>query len=234
MEPIARMGVAQILIERILGLVAARQLRPGDRLPSERELAARFSVSRPTVREVVRALSVLGVVETRHGGGAFITSLDASALLGPLTFFLSLSDVNVEKLYEARRVIEGEICALAAGRIAPEDLEELGRLIELQDDERRDAGKYREIDSLFHRRLAEIADNPFYSRASQSLNILGLEFRKAASETEAVLSASIEDHRAILRALSEHDAEAARRAMAAHMDHVLTTTRAAMEAADVH
>ena len=94
----------------------AGRLRPGDKLPSERDLAERFRVSRPTVREAMRGLSVLGVIEIRHGGGAFVTALDAADLLKPLNFFLSLSDVSIERLYEARVLIESELAALAAER----------------------------------------------------------------------------------------------------------------------
>lgn len=230
--PLTKTGISQMLVDKLLGYVVAGQLRPGDRLPSERDLAERFGVSRPTVREAIRALAVLGILEPRHGGGVFVTALDAADLLGPLTFFLSLTDVAVEKLYQARRLIEGEICALAAVNISEAEITELSALIDEQERARPNAERWRNLDSRFHRRLAEIAGNPFFTRSSQSMNILGLEFRKVASETERVLSASIDDHKAIVAALEARDGEAARRAMAAHMDQVLRTTRAAMEKAN--
>jgi GntR family transcriptional repressor for pyruvate dehydrogenase complex len=206
--------------------VAAGRLQPGDRLPSERDLAVRFAVSRPTLREAMRALSTLGVIEIRHGGGAFVTALNAADLLAPLNFFLALSEVSVEKLYQARRLIEGEICALSADCATEADIDSLELLINQQEGAKSYTEHYLELDSQFHECLAKIADNPFLARASQSLNILGIEFRKLAAESKKSLTASINDHRAIVKALREKDATAARDAMAAHMDQVLAATRA--------
>jgi GntR family transcriptional repressor for pyruvate dehydrogenase complex len=228
-SPIVRTGVSDMLVEQLLGFVAAGRLRAGDKLPSERDLAARFAVSRPTVREALRALSVLGVIEIRHGGGAFVSSLNATDLLGPLNFFLSLSDVSIEQLYHARCLIEGEICALAATRVTSSKLQSLSDLIDAQEAARKDASTYMELDSEFHALLGEISDNPFLARASQSLNVLGIEFRKLAANTKAAPTRSIKDHKAILAALSEGDAEAAREAMVAHMKQVLATTKAELE-----
>ncbi|WP_159458537.1 FadR/GntR family transcriptional regulator [Roseisalinus antarcticus] len=221
-----------MLVQQLLGFVTAGRLMAGDKLPSERELAERFDVSRPTVREALRALSVLGVLEIRHGGGAFVTALNAAELLGPLTFFLSLSDASVEQLYHARQLIEGEICALAANRVTPAELVRLSNLIDAQEKVRHDAGRYMQLDTEFHMVLGQIADNPFLARASQSLNVLGIEFRKLAAKTKATPTRSISDHKAILAALTAGDVEAARAAMVAHMIQVLTTTRAELELKD--
>lgn len=227
--PISRSGVSEMLVQQLLGFVTAGRLKAGDKLPSERELAERFEVSRPTVREALRALSVLGVLEIRHGGGAFVSALNAAELLGPLSFFLSLSDASVEQLYNARRIIEGEICALAATRVTPEDLAELSDLIEAQENVKRDAVHYLQFDSQFHEALGRIGGNPFLARASQSLNILGIEFRKLAAKTKAAPTRSIADHKVILAALTEGDSEAARAAMVDHMNQVLTTTKEELE-----
>jgi GntR family transcriptional repressor for pyruvate dehydrogenase complex len=225
-RPIAREGASERLVHRILGMVTAGTLRAGDRLPPERELAELFNVSRPTVREAVRALIVLGVLRTRHGDGITVSPLEAADLLGPLTFFLTLREVEVERLYEARGLIEGEIAALAAAHVRAEDLTVLEALVEAQLSAVRDPARYREIDTAFHRRLAELSGNPFLARTAESLNVLGLEFRKIASETDAVIRLSIADHRAVLAALRARDAHAARNAMQAHMRHVLFTTPA--------
>ena len=88
--PLKRAGLTEMLVARILGLVTTGNLKPGDQLPPERRLAETFDVSRPTLREALRALAVLGVIEVRHGGGVFVSQLEASDLLAPLTFFLTL------------------------------------------------------------------------------------------------------------------------------------------------
>lgn len=224
-KPIAKTGVTDVLVDRILGFVTAGQLKPGDRLPSERELALRFGVSRPTVREAMRALSILGVVEVRHGGGAFVSALDATSLLSPLNFFLALSEVSIDQLYDARRLIEGEICALAAGRAGTEDVDTLDALIVEQEKVVDSVEAYLKLDSHFHARLGELSGNPFLARASQSLNVLGIEFRRAAANSGEMPRRSVRDHHRITAALRTGDAEAARQAMIAHMNQVQSTTR---------
>src|SRR5215475_12267108 len=107
-------GVAQSVVNRILDLVRTGMLLPGDRLPSERELIDILNISRPSLREALRALSMLGIVDTRHGGGAYITNLEARTLLAPLDFFLSLSRSNLADAFESRRIVETEIVRKAA------------------------------------------------------------------------------------------------------------------------
>jgi GntR family transcriptional repressor for pyruvate dehydrogenase complex len=224
-EPLAREGVALRLVHRLLGMVRTGNLKPGDRLPSERELAELFDVSRPTIREAIKALTMLGVLRTRHGGGIFVSPLEAADLLGPLTFFLSLRDVEVDHLYDARALIEGEIAARAACRASEADANELEALIAQQEGVVDNPVAYRDVDRRFHMRLAEISGNPFLARTAESLFTLGEEFRKIASETTAVISGSVRDHKRIVVALRARDAEAARSAMRDHMQHVLTTTK---------
>lgn len=227
-SPIPKTGVSDVLVQRILGFVTAGKLTPGDKLPSEREMAQRFQVSRPTVREALRALSVLGVIEVRHGGGAFVSALNAADLLGPLNFFLSLSEVSVTKLYEARRLVEGEICAQAAKLATDANLAHLEALIDEQMGQVSYAEEYLRLDSQFHQYLGEISGNPFLARASQSLNVLGIEFRRKAANTKETPGRSIDNHRDILKALRAKDPEAARQAMVAHMDQVMKSTRDAL------
>lgn len=120
---IQRQGVAEKVVHRILDLVKAGNLKAGDRLPAERKLIEIFGVSRPTLREALRSLSILGVVEMRHGGGAFITDLQAKSLLAPLDFFFSLSVENIQEAFACRRLIEIEIARLCAQKATPKDIE---------------------------------------------------------------------------------------------------------------
>ncbi|HEY0920922.1 FadR/GntR family transcriptional regulator [Devosia sp.] len=226
-EPIVREGASERVVHRLMGMVKAGNLKPGDRLPGERELAELFSVSRPTIREAVKALIVLGVLKSKHGGGIFVSPLEAADLLGPVTFFLSLRDVEIDQLYHARALIEGELAALAAQRAGPDDTASLARLIERQEEVLADPVAYRAVDTEFHRLLAELSGNAFLSRAAESMNVLGLEFRKVASETPDVISGSVRDHRRIVAAIAAGDADAARQAMREHMAHVLNTTKKA-------
>lgn len=223
--PIVREAAAEKVVHRLLAMVQAGQLQPGDKLPGERDLAESFAISRPTVREALRALTILGVLKTRQGGGITVSSLKASDLLGPLTFFLSLHDVEVDRLYHARQLIEGEIAALAAGRCTARDADALEAMIAHQEEVLDRPELYRVVDTEFHARLAAMSDNPFLERAAASMNVLGQEFRKTASETQEVIREAVRDHRLIVTALRNRDPQAARQAMVDHMRHVLETTK---------
>lgn len=216
------------VVSQLLAMVKAGTLKPGDRLPCEREMAERFNVSRPTVREALRALVVLGVLRARHGSGIFVSALEATEILGPLSFFLSLHNVQVDQLYDARRLIEGEIASLAARNANLGDIADLRQYITEQEQLIHDPQGYRESDCRFHRKLAQIAGNPFFARAAESLGVLGLEFRKTASETTVVLESSIRDHHVIVDSISAGDPDGARIGMQAHMMNVLRSTKAAI------
>ena len=222
--PIVRESVAEMVARRILDMVSARALRPGDQLPPERELAETLGVSRPSVREAIRGLAILGVVKSRQGGGAYITNLDAEALLGPLQFFLSLEDVNIRELYDARSLIESDVARRAAVNMSESQLDALEAILVAQRGTLADARAFRVSDFAFHEAIWEGCGNAFLRRIGESLNVLGLEFRKRASETKGVLEQSLADHHRLVAALRARDADAAARAAESHMQNVYQST----------
>ena len=222
--PIVRESVAEMVARRILDMVTARALKPGDQLPPERDLAESLGVSRPSVREAIRGLSILGVVRSRQGGGAYITNLDADALLGPIQFFLSLEDVNIRELYDARSLIESDVARRAAVNMTDAQLAELAAILTAQKDTLTDARAFRLSDFAFHEAIWSGSGNAFLKRIGESLNVMGLEFRKRASETEGVLERSYTDHCRLLKALQARDAEAAAKAAETHMQNVYQST----------
>ena len=220
----AKESVPEMVVRRILDLVKTGVLKAGDALPPERDLAASWNVSRPSVREAMRGLSVLGVVRTRQGGGAFITDLGAESLLGPLHFYLSLEQMNVRQLYDARSLIEGDVARLAAVNMTDADLARLEALWLAQADTLGDPLLFRLSDFSFHEMIWTGAGNVFLKRIGESLNILGLEFRKRASELPVVLEQSLRDHRALLDALAARNPERAATAALSHMQNVYQST----------
>lgn len=222
--PIVRESVAELVVRRILDMVRSGALRAGDPLPPERELALSLNVSRPSVREAMRGLAVLGVVRSRQGGGAFISDLDAEALLGPITFFLSLQDMNIRELYDARSLIESDVARRAAIAIGDDELDRLEAILADQAGKLTDPIAFRESDHAFHEAIWVGCRNAFLKRIGQSLNMLGLEFRKRASETAGILEQSFIDHRRLLAALRARDPEAAARAAERHMQNVFQST----------
>jgi DNA-binding FadR family transcriptional regulator len=228
--PIARTSVAELVVRRVLDMVRAGVLKPGDQLPPERDLALSLNVSRPSVREAMRGLTVLGVVRVRQGGGAYISDLDAESLLGPITFFLSLQDMNVRELYDARSLIEGDVARRAALAIGEGELVRLEAILADQAATLADPIAFRASDYAFHETIWIGCRNAFLKRIGQSLNVLGLEFRKRASETPGILEQSFTDHRRLLDALRARDPEAAAQAAQLHMQNVFQSTIAQGEA----
>ena len=223
-QPIARQSVAEMVAKRILELVTSRALKSGDQLPPERELAEMLGVSRPSVREAIRGLSILGVVNSRQGGGAFISKLDGDALLGPIRFFLSIEEMNIRELYDARSLIEGDIARRASVNMDEAKLLALERLLEEQADMMNDAKAFRVSDFRFHETIWIGSGNAFLKRIGESLNSLGLEFRRRASENPGVLAQSLRDHWVLLDALKARDPGAAAEAAEQHMRNVYKST----------
>jgi|APEBP8051073178_1049388.scaffolds.fasta_scaffold00002_729 DNA-binding FadR family transcriptional regulator len=223
-SPIIRESVAEMVVRRILDMVQAGVLKAGDQLPPERDLALSLNVSRPSVREAMRGLTVLGVVRTRQGGGAYISDLDAESLLGPIQFFLSLQDMNIRELYDARSLIESDVARRAAENMNAEAIAELESILEAQVSTLGDPIAFRQSDYAFHEAIWIGSRNAFLKRIGQSLNVLGLEFRKRASETAGVLEQSLKDHRRLLEAIKTRDPEAAARAAQQHMQNVFQST----------
>ena len=213
-----------MVVRRILDMVKAGVLKAGDALPPERDLAVSLSVSRPSVREAMRGLTVLGVVKTRQGGGAYISDLGPDALLGPIQFYLSLEDMNIRELYDARSLIESDVARRAAVNISDDDLQRLEILLSRQHDTIGDPIAFRKSDFEFHEIIWIGSGNAFLKRIGESLNVLGLEFRKRASERPGVLERSLQDHRRLLDALKARDAAAAAAAAESHMQNVYQST----------
>lgn len=229
--PIERSSVAEKVAKHLLDLVRSKNLKPGDQLPPERELASMMQVSRPSVREALRGLQILGVLKMRQGGGIYVSSLDASDLLAPLQFLITLNVENVDALYESRLIIDARIGRLAAERMADADLLKLKNLLDVQKDLITDPLGFRVADSEFHRVIMESTRNPFLVQISSSLYVLGMEYRRIAAETPGVTRQSYADHQVIVAALAARDPEAAGRAMEVHMTNVHRSTIEAMDRA---
>jgi GntR family transcriptional repressor for pyruvate dehydrogenase complex len=217
---VTREAVPQQIVSRLLDLIQQRHLGPGDRLPAERELAATMGVSRSSLREALRALTVLGVCEMRHGTGTYVSSLEPDLLVRPLSFVLSLSDGGFDQLFEARKIVEPAIASLAAARIDDATLARLDALITRADAVIENSEAFLVADVELHDLIREAAGNPILGRFMESIHALGLASRKATGTKRAVREQTVEDHRAIVAALRARDGDAAAEAMHHHLDNV--------------
>jgi GntR family transcriptional regulator, transcriptional repressor for pyruvate dehydrogenase complex len=226
--PIEKQGLGKQVVGRILELIRSGSLSAGDRLPPERELIEIFGISRPSLREALRALSTLGVIESRHGGGAFVSDLNARTLLAPLDFYLSLSQSNFQDAFDSRRVIEIEIVKRAAAKAGRADINELNDIIAAHETIQDDPIGFRILDVRFHEKISSIAGNAVLQRIAYGLYNLGLDFqnfdRRAKSEP-GLIARSTQDHSKIAAAIAAHDPERAAEAMAKHIRNIELSTR---------
>ena len=144
---------------RLLDLIRAESLRPGDKLPAERELAAMMHVSRPVLREALRALSIMNVVEIRQGAGTYITALEPQQLVSHLDFVFSKDPVALAQVIETRRVVEVGNVRLAAVRITPAQVARLEALLAELRGAVADADRFSTLDIAFHDAVCEAAGN---------------------------------------------------------------------------
>ncbi|TMF54774.1 MAG: FadR family transcriptional regulator [Chloroflexi bacterium] len=215
-EPIRRSRLYQGIVEQIESLLEKGELRPGDQLPPERALAEQFQVSRASVREALRTLELLGVVETRAGGGTFVRQVAPDDLVRPLHSLIARGH-SVPDVIEFRGLIEPALAALAATRISDAQLAELREILAAQ--ERRVAAgeAYAEEDTRFHEVIGDSAKNELLTTMLAVVWDVLRASREQWLQTNQRAHASLDAHRRILDALSRRDAEAARTASAEHI-----------------
>ena len=194
-------------------------LRPGDRLPAERDLAVHIGVSRPTVRAGQRALAAIGVVRARHGSGTYIA--DGPPALGtePLSFLAALHGFTREEMYEARRILEVGAAGLAAERGTSAEVSTIGEEVTSLFASMADPHLFLVHDINFHRAVAAASGNPIVASLVEMVSALYYESRResAARASERDLRDAAEMHRRIYQAICAHDADAARNTMNAHL-----------------
>lgn len=214
-------AAAELVVNHVRHLIEKGELRSGDRLTAERDLAQELGVSRPSVRSGLKTLAAMGVVQIRQGAGTFIAAGPPVLGVEPLSFLAALHGFTRAQIFEARLVLEVAVAGLAAERTrhAPE------RLIAISDATTGlfaslDApGDFLECDARFHRTVAVAADNPVLSSLIEMVSAMFPAPRPRTGEPAGNLKGAAEEHRVIYQAIRAHDAERARRAMADHLQH---------------
>jgi GntR family transcriptional repressor for pyruvate dehydrogenase complex len=215
------MSQTDVVVYRIKKMILEGELSPGDKLPIEKDLAPRLGVSRGSLREGVRALSIMGVLETRQGAGMFVTTLDASLLLAPMGFVVDLQQPSgVLHVHSVRRVLETEAAGRAALRISDDDIADASRILDEAEQGIADVDHEAvlEADMAFHRLIARASGNPVLTALIEALSSRTVRGRmwRAISDDNASGATALE-HRAILRALADHDPSAAQVRMSNHL-----------------
>ncbi|GAA2648195.1 FadR/GntR family transcriptional regulator [Paractinoplanes durhamensis] len=205
------MAVTDEAIEKIKAMIVAGELRPGDRLPREADLAERLGLSRNSLREAVKALSLIRVLDVRQGDGTYVTSLAPTLLLDALSFIVDFHrDDTVLEFFEVRRILEPAATALAAQRMSDADIEGLRKVLtSLPDDATIDELVANDLE--FHHRIAAGAGNTLLCSLIDSLSGPTTRARIWRGLTQAgAVEKTREQHAAILAAVATHQPELAR------------------------
>lgn len=222
------------LYEQIVDQVEARilngELKPGDKLPTERELAEQFGVSRTAVREAVKALIQAGLIEAHPGRGTFVTSRVPTGVRIMLDQMIKANKTDgTRNLLEVREILEPEIAVLAAARATEEHIAAMRRAIEVMQHSLDDIDVFIEADMDFHLALSAGTCNPLFVALMDSLVDVLRETRKQIALVDGGMQRAQEHHRRILDAVSRHDVAAVRQAMRDHLLQVRHDSEASIE-----
>lgn len=223
-RPVQSKKLHKQVFEQIQGLILSGRIKPGERLPSERDLSEMLQVSRNSIREALRSLEVLGIVECRHGGGNYIKLDIGSGILEPLSIMFQLHGGGLADILDVRRTLESEAAALAARRIAPERAKELLSIVERLKGEKGELECVR-LDKEFHLKIAEASGNAlilsFLNAISSILERSIKDGRRAIMRSLRDHGVLVASHEALCKAIAKGDPDAARRAVDRHFKMIV-------------
>lgn len=220
LTPISRSKLAESVAQQLLGQIRDHDLAPGTRMPSERELMSALGVGRSTIREAMNGLAMLGVLEIRHGQGAFVRNPEGGVAV-PHAIAAALSRGLTRDLFEARRLVEVHVASLAAERRTDADLAEIAEC--LADHARAiETGQPAVEPSVrFHVRIGEAAHNEVLSSFVSSFAEMLTERGHVLETIDGYRDWEIEQHRSVFEPIRDVDPELAAERMAAHLDEVV-------------
>lgn len=212
------MALTDEAILRIKEMIVSGALKPGDRLPRESDLADELGLSRNSLREAVRALTLINILDVRQGDGTYVTSLDPNLLLDALTFVVDFHrDDSVLEFLRVRRILESEAAAMAAARVDPDEVAAMQQVIDASTPESTPE-ELLELDITFHRLVAGASGNSVLASLIEGLSGPTNRARIWRGHTQAgAHERTVREHQAILDALAVHEPDVAHAAMVTHV-----------------
>jgi GntR family transcriptional repressor for pyruvate dehydrogenase complex len=203
-------------IERVI----LKKLQPGDKLPSERELAELLRVSRGSIRDAIRGLELLGLVEPRQGAGTLVREVSADSLVNPFANALKRRKELVSELLDFRKMLEPPLAARAATHATPEEISEMEEILRRQEEKQKQGDAAVAEDAEFHYSVALASGNNVVLKVIDILMEQLRDTRARSLQVEGRPQKSLSGHRRILAAIKRHDGEAAKAAMRRHLEDV--------------
>jgi GntR family transcriptional repressor for pyruvate dehydrogenase complex len=227
-----RQTPSEEVTQQLLGYLLSGRMPPGTRLPSERQLAERLGVGRSAVREAIKSLSLLGLLEVRQGSGAYLSGHTSDLLPRVLEWGLLLGEPSMRDIIELREHLEVTATGLAAQRASAEDIQQLRDLVARMGDAGTDVPAYVDADIAFHLRLAQAGGNAVLASLISNIQSLTRVWATRVLEHAGETASSLAMHEPIVDAVATGDVAAARRAMEAHMERATRRLHAALDADD--
>jgi GntR family transcriptional repressor for pyruvate dehydrogenase complex len=227
-----RQTPSEEVTQLLLGYLLSGNARPGTRLPSERQLAERLGVGRSAVREAIKSLSLLGLLEVRQGSGAYLSGHTSDLLPRVLEWGLLLGEPSMRDIIELREHLEVTATGLAAERASSDDVQQLRALVARMGEAGTNVPAYVDADIAFHLRLAQAGGNAVLASLISNIQSLTRVWATRVLEHAGETASSLAMHEPIVDAVAARDVAAARRAMEAHMQRATRRLHAALEADD--
>ena len=221
---IVRLKLSDQVLERLRGMIGSGELKPGDRMPSERALMARFSVGRPAVREALQALHTQGLITISHGERSRVNELSAEMVLdhsdNVARLLLQAVPANLEHLKQARQMFEIGIVRAAARKATAADIEKLRTLYRAQEthlSNKNEISQFIEADMAFHTGIAEILDNPVIDAASSAMLRWLREYHIGLLHWSGKEDVTLAEHARIIERIEANDEGGAAEEMEKHL-----------------
>jgi len=218
-EIIRRNKVYEEVAKQIERLIL-KKLKPGDKLPSERELAETLRVSRSSIRDAIRGLELMGLVEPRQGAGTIVRETSVEALVNPFANALKRRKEMVSELLDFRRMLEPPLAARAATHASADEVSEMEEILQRQEAKQGQGDAAVAEDAEFHYSIALASGNGVVLKVLDIVMDLLRETRERSLQVEGRPQKSLAGHQRILAAIKRHDAEAAKSAMRRHIEDV--------------
>jgi GntR family transcriptional regulator, transcriptional repressor for pyruvate dehydrogenase complex len=216
-----RRTLSQAVTEAVLDRIKSGEFRPGDRLPTEKDLMEEYEIGRNSAREAMQALVAMGVIDVRPGRGAVLVGLGSHQALDPDVAAALLTDKAVDDLYEFRQVLDLEIARTAALRATDQDIDEIRSVVERYDRAVEAGTPVSDIDDEFHQRVAQATHNTVFITMGEAITALIANARRLAGQLEWARLRAQKEHRELYEAIRAHKPEAAVKAASRHLEGAL-------------
>lgn len=230
-QPIARVSEAQsvrlyeVIIKRIKNMILEGKLKIGDKLPSERELAEMFQVSRVPVREALKIMEFMEVLQYVPGDGMYLKSVDINELLSKIDFMIETSNDFIEDLFEARQAIELKTVELAAIKRTDDDLRAMEKCLKEMEEDINNAGDGIKAATSFHTEISKASKNKVLMRINDLLVVLSEVSREKSLKRQGIAPTALVFHKQIYEMIKKQNPKGAQEIMKQHLEH---TERAAL------